>query len=1574
MGQIYIYDSLDIKKNVIRANGKLKDILPNYDFSRAIVLSNGERIDREYEVKPEDNLFIRAVPSGVSVSVIAIVVSCVAAAAAIGTAIYAAIQNQKLQNEMNKAQKQSRNSAVEELPFLRGAQNRSALGNSIPFVMGEIFNTPYKIYSGHYTLAGVNGEKQYWNAILCSGYSGQVIKSVSLGDVKILDRAGDTEPQNRVYDVTEGIYADPENKIEIRNGEEFITSDFRQKVVAVACGDEVVFNAEDEEATPLIKQLEPNAMAVDVEIEFNGLRYMTNKGKWVGYNVGVVPYWSNDNGETWNMFAFNQNGQLSNLFTYNSSRTIRFVAHKNFTAAEAFGKSIQIKLVRVNPKTSDGKTQDTVKCGYYQTYCYDAKASTAEELIPCPALTDQFTDCTTRLGLHFIANDSTNGELNEINVIAQGVARTWNGTEWSEEKSVTRNPASWILEILTSSVHPHSRYEDSEIDLDSLGRLYEYCEEQELYCDGLVTKETKKKDLLGKILEECFSTLIRNRYGLLEVCIDKEEPIPVALINSQSIVSSTVTKSFERQVDGKKATFVNRDNWQTDTMYVMRDGALKKRPEQSATEYSLSYATTSNHVFKVIQRQLLKEGLQPREIKVNVGREGDYYPLYSTLKVQMPQMRIGNVSTVIHDISLASRQITVGDYVEFEEGKDYGLVIEGVTSSGRNEFDIPVTGEGRTRILNIAEGVDISMIDPTLIEYGNIASFGELENGSFLKVTNLMKIYGINSNEDGTELTLRDYNPLIYRWEQGEPIPEFKSNLTTVPMSAPSGIPGITYNELEESMNLAEEAAKLSTENGDETKVPELPSLVSAYAYEDYIEFVLEADTTGVLSNQIKQVKFSLSKNGTTVDFNGELTSRYYFDRDTDGFPEASDLMSWRFSYVAENIYGVASEQSIEFSINTSKYETWIVEAPEVKTRISDRTTTLLMFPADRADGKRVYGNVTYRVSIKRYDETGWHCPATALNPYDSELNYKDSASALDYIETSDVYSQCLPLQGQDTNNIVDTNYSFRIVAVNEAGSSDAVTVNVTALCTSLRDIVKAKETAKEAYISELSAISANIGVISEGGITGGEDNYWALSTITNNGKEYKKGEFRVGGKDQYIIVRPVGESPVTGDPLSYEIEFRVGNFQISTQATSFSGEVILQQDDSALDRAYIGPNKIALQHRDSVNSAWYDITTMDTSGIKGISFRSDSDIIIGNVSQTKQRQLGHDIGRPYLSSNAMVWHFDDNIFCNDGTTGGLVIDGEYKLRGVADNSILRNNFDYTPAVLNVAPYCNNARAITGRYSISKMIQNADKLTVDFWMQYLYAENQTLFDIGNTNDRIRLQLTPGEPVAVVSGTCSWRHSTLGLVYTANRNPFDGDPYYNLDPEEFDVSPIGYIESVSVDSNYLASSIKIDGSDYSFDSGDADFNWETFAPEDAWGADSSVAVRAKGGDKEIVHQGQSASESVSLDSIGKEFNDYEWSHVAVIFTQTKIKVLFMSVNDDSDDVGIVEFTRYGSAADNISLVLNGSKNSILIDELYIDTDEEYEGHFLEQTKKRYPWGALDCNEKNGLSLMRKTLQR
>src|SRR5678810_720494 len=85
------------------------------------------------------------------------------------------------------------------------------------------------------------------------------------------------------------------------------------------------------------------------------------------------------------------------------------------------------------------------------------------------------------VGLKIKVTENNQDKLNKINMVLQSVAKTWNGSTWYEDsardsvnKKPTRNPASLLLEVLTSDTHKASQIKESEIDSDSFGELYEY--------------------------------------------------------------------------------------------------------------------------------------------------------------------------------------------------------------------------------------------------------------------------------------------------------------------------------------------------------------------------------------------------------------------------------------------------------------------------------------------------------------------------------------------------------------------------------------------------------------------------------------------------------------------------------------------------------------------------------------------------------------------------------------------------------------------------------------------------------------------------------------------------------------------------------------------------------------------------------------------------------------------------------------------------------------------------------------------------------------------------------------------
>lgn len=456
-------------------------------------------------------------------------------------------------------------------------------------------------------------------------------------------------------------------------------------------------------------------------------------------------------------------------------------------------------------------------------------------------------------------------------------------------------------------------------------------------------------------------------------------------------------------------------------------------------------------------------------------------------------------------------------------------------------------------------------------------------------------------------------------------------------------------------------------------------------------------------------------------------------------FPEADELSKWKIRCRPVSTAGVPALYYTSRSPDITSYGTWKLEKPNVATRVSDRTITLVISLPSSSVVQ--YGNIRYRIKIRKpgYDpEDVWFKPGRELDPYTSEDNYK---SGTGYIETGNVYTQTMPLTGQGAKSLIDTQYQFSVTAVNEAGeSSSNEEIFATALCTNIRDIVHANETAKEAYITKLSAISANVGTIKEGSLSGNDKNYWNLSTFRDEetGMKRWQGAMRVGGEDQYLLVEP----QIKNDSIAgYNITFKVGNFEISSQASNINGELIIIRDSTSLDRTRITPDGTFYEHRETLQSEWFSIAQMTTQGILANALISERSLIVTNMSIQERRRLGHDVGRTYLSSNSRVWHFDTDLNDQNQETDLIISkSGELELVG----SHTKGNIDFTSAILAVAPYSEVANSLYGQYQLVKNISATNNMTADFWIQYIWCENQILFEAGTKEDRVKLVVQQNE--------------------------------------------------------------------------------------------------------------------------------------------------------------------------------------------------------------------------------------
>lgn len=1046
MGLLNIYNTIDHTHETLVANGRLKDILPDVDFNHALVIKAGNRLNGEYIVSEDDVLYIRKVPgSSAVIAVIAIVCAVVAVGVGVGSAIYAQKASKKAEEQMEKAQRDAQNLSqqIQQLPFIRGAKNRRALGEAVQFLMGSVYNTPYNLTDGFYSIGGNDGVDSYYSAAFSCGFNPQKITKILIGNEAICTRSDGIDGVLS-FDSSSIYFKNNENRVEVcQPGRPLSLINCMQKVNATYAGAELKHDY-GEAAVPVIVQAANNAMQIQVCIQFSSLRkYDSDSGNWITNRAQVSPYWSNNGGKTWHLFYFagaetetikqgKETITHDNVFKRNVNHNIRFVATKTFTAEESYGKQISIKVVKETPKEKSN-TQEDCALLWYQTFCYDAQKSTSSRLEMCLIEEAELLNKTTRVAYRIIADSSTQNLLDELHCVTEAEARTWNGSAWSNTKSATRNPASWLLEVLTSDVHKPSQMQDSELDLASFGALYEYCAENNFYCDGIIARSEKKKDVIERILKLCNASLIINNEGLYEVCIDKEEENPVALLNAENIVSFSFSKSLAKKVDGSKVTFTNRDSWTVDTFYSMLNGGYYDYRNDTVDTLAIEYATTYEHAYKIAQRQLRQRQLQPREIRVDVGHEGDYYPLYSTVLLQLPHLLQGLRSSVIKAIrfnaNLEITEIEISDLVDFVQNKRYGVIIQATNDYGHKMYSgevINATATSSTRILTFA--APLATDGQIIPERGNHLSFGLLdENGRFSKITNVMKIYGIEPNgKDGFTLTLRDYSKEVYAYTPaGVPIPAYHSNIT-IPQQKEKTVSLDDLNELRNQMNQSIDSVLINPEDG--TNPPDVTGL-TASASKDGITIKWDSVTSKGLVNSAKKYHIELSKNnGDTwqvLPVSENNQSFYSFVRTgdgADGYPEASLFNDWLFRVKAENIYGAISENwTVTDNIDVSDYGTWIPAIPTLIKKDAEEGGIIFKWntPAG-ANDKKLYGANTYEINLY-YDNS----LRATINIDNLEAVYNFDRSVDGYPEKPSVINAPVTLD----------KYTFTIKVINESGN-----------------------------------------------------------------------------------------------------------------------------------------------------------------------------------------------------------------------------------------------------------------------------------------------------------------------------------------------------------------------------------------------------------------------------------------------------------------------------------------------------------------------------------------------------------
>jgi hypothetical protein len=357
------------------------------------------------------------------------------------------------------------------------------------------------------------------------------------------------------------------------------------------------------------------------------------------------------------------------------------------------------------------------------------------------------------------STSKANGSIDGVNAIVQTICSDWNRTTQQWTPRATSNPASLFAYVLTHSGNAYrikTEDIDAQIDVVALQKWHEFCDDNQLEFNSVVTQTQSVMDVLRDI---CAAGRASPSYvdGKWTVVVDKPRDYVTQHFTPHNSWGFESTKLLPRLPDAFRVTFANRDKaYQADEILVFNFGKTSATAE-IFEELSLPGVTNARQAKHLARWHLAQTKLRPEIYTLNVDFEylvcnrGDLVrvahdvPLWGTGTGRIVEIN-GNTLTLSEPLTLVA-----GTQYQIRIRTNVVSSAPGATNSLLYQL-IPVSTTGTYNTVTTTSAISGG------VEVDNLYMLGEIAKES----QELVVLSIEPSDNTSARLTLADYSPEIY--------------------------------------------------------------------------------------------------------------------------------------------------------------------------------------------------------------------------------------------------------------------------------------------------------------------------------------------------------------------------------------------------------------------------------------------------------------------------------------------------------------------------------------------------------------------------------------------------------------------------------------------------------------------------------------------------------------------------------------------------------------------------------------------------------------------------------------------